>query len=152
MGFEGLYRIVCPGEFGFREGLVDRAVTDLVQADRRPFRAAFQLRDEVVDALPRMGRDRPPAQRADQVRVRLLSSILFSVLSGVRRHYGHGPGGRRMPSNMTRPQPMRSVTPPSGVTAPSQRGAPIAIEYKVPAKIAVPITNAQPGAAAPDPP
>lgn len=109
MAAQRLYRIIASGEFPLRKGLVDRAVTDLVQAHGRAFRAAFQLRRKVVDALPGAARDRPLAKRADR------------VLSVHQR-------ALRKPRKMTSPQPISSVTPPMGVTAPSQRGAPKAME------------------------
>lgn len=63
---ERFERIVAAGQFRLAQRGVDLAVADLVQKHDRPTLAALQLRDQVMQALGYVGRDRPPAQATDR--------------------------------------------------------------------------------------
>ena len=105
-------RIIGSGQFRLREGLVDRAVTDLVQARGRPPGPALQLRDEVVDALSGVGRDRPPAQGADRAADRIGGPVARKQASPGRPETlndDQPPADeeRHAPDRRDRPQPAR---------------------------------------------
>ena len=57
MRFERLDCAIVAREFCFCQGCVDLVVANLVQQDRGPAFATFQLGDEVVQALLRLWRD-----------------------------------------------------------------------------------------------
>ena len=67
MGLQRLGGAVVAGEFGLGQGGVDFLVTDLMQEHRGPVFTAPQPRDQVVQALGRVGRDRARAEGANRV-------------------------------------------------------------------------------------
>ena len=64
IGAEAFGCVELAGEFGFGKADVDFLVADVMQKDGRAALAAFQFRDQVVQALRRLGRDRAHAERA----------------------------------------------------------------------------------------
>ncbi len=67
MGAQGLHRVVAACKLGLGQRGVDLVVADLVQKHRGPALAAAQARDQVVQALLRVGRDGALAERADGI-------------------------------------------------------------------------------------
>jgi hypothetical protein len=57
---------IGPCQLGLCQGGVDLVVADLVQQNHGPALAATELRDQVVQALPRLRGDRPVAERTDR--------------------------------------------------------------------------------------
>lgn len=67
MGEERLRRVIVAGQFGLCQGRVDFLVADVMEKNRRAALAAFEFRDQVVQALRDVGRDRTLAKGADRV-------------------------------------------------------------------------------------
>lgn len=67
MRLQGLDHVVGPCQFSLRQSCEDLVVTNLVQKYGRPALAAAQFRDEVVQALPRFGRNRAKAEGTDRI-------------------------------------------------------------------------------------
>lgn len=67
MGAQRLNRIELPRQFGLGQRCVNLVVTDLVEQNARPLRAAFQSRDQVVFRLPHILRNRAEAKGADRI-------------------------------------------------------------------------------------
>lgn len=67
MGLQCLDGVVVAGEFGFGQGGVDFLVADLMEQHRGPVFTAPEPRDQVVQALWRVGWDRARAKGANRV-------------------------------------------------------------------------------------
>lgn len=67
VGAQRFNGVIVPGKLGFRQRGMDLVVADLVQEHGRPAFAAAEFRDKVVQALSRLGRDGPVAERADGI-------------------------------------------------------------------------------------
>lgn len=67
VGFERFDRRVAAGELGFRERGVDFIMTDLMQERGRAAASASGFRDEMMEALACLWRDRAATERADRV-------------------------------------------------------------------------------------
>ena len=65
MGAQGFDGVEAAGKLGLGQGGVDFVVTDLMQQYCRAALAAAQAREQVVQALLCLGRDRAFAKRAD---------------------------------------------------------------------------------------
>ena len=63
---QGVDCVIGPGKFGFGQGRVDLAMTDLMQQHSRPALAATQPGDKVVQTLTDIRRDRTTAERTDR--------------------------------------------------------------------------------------
>jgi len=64
MGAQGLNRIVAAGKLGLGQGGMDLIVADLMQQHCRPAFPATQFRDQVVQALFGIRRNRAITKRA----------------------------------------------------------------------------------------
>lgn len=60
-----LNRVIVAGKLGFRERGVDFVVANLVEKHRRTTLAASKFRDEMMQALRRLRRDRAAAEGTD---------------------------------------------------------------------------------------
>ena len=60
-------RGIVAGQFGFRQCGMDFVVANLVQQDRRATFPAAQFRHQMMQTLAGVGRNGPPAQRADRI-------------------------------------------------------------------------------------
>ena len=67
MGAQCLNRRITARQLCLGQGRMNLGMANLVQEHRGSALAATQLRHEVVQALARMGRNRPVAVRADRV-------------------------------------------------------------------------------------
>ena len=83
MGAELLGRVPIAREFGLGEHGMDLVVADLMDEHRGAVGAALHPGDEVMDALPRGGRDGPEAERADGI-----ARFGVGVLGGLHERQG----------------------------------------------------------------
>lgn len=68
MGPQGSNRVVTACQLSFAQRCMDFLVADVMQQHRGAALAAFQLWNQVVQALVNIRRDRAPAQGADRRR------------------------------------------------------------------------------------
>src|SRR5690606_30765849 len=66
MTLQRLDTCIVARKLALGEGGMDRLVADLVKEDRRPALSALELRDEVMKACRRTGRNRALAKRTDR--------------------------------------------------------------------------------------
>lgn len=90
MAAQRLGRVVAPRELGLRQRRMHFLVANMVHENRGPALSAFELRDEVVQALRHPGGDVAPAERADRQRL-----VLMGVLMGVSHPAKDGAEPRR---------------------------------------------------------
>lgn len=85
---ERLYRVKVARQLCFCEGRVNFAVTDLMEQNHRPVLPAFQLWNQVVQALFRLGWNGASAQRANRVFHSFVLS--FPAREGKKNQSKHG--------------------------------------------------------------
>lgn len=68
MGAQRGNRVIVSRQFGLGQGGVNLAVADVMQQNGRPALAAFEFRDQMMQALGNARRDRAQAERADRSR------------------------------------------------------------------------------------